>query len=325
MKRSCGVAVAVLGVVACKVAPIPSSQAYPAGTQFQAVDRVIDGTRLRMIDTGQGPAVVFLHGFGASIYSWRYQLAPVLDAGYRVIAVDLRGFGFSDRPDSGYTNADYVRLALALMDTLGISDAVLVGHSMGAAVAGEVALTAPDRVRGLVLMAPAGCPPLPRELRWSFLAKLKIRLLSRGTVRKTLRHMFADPALVTEADVDQYYAPVVAPGAGSTLRRVISTFRFDALCGRLGGLQVPTMVLWGAADHAIPFEAASRLAHELPRSAFIMVPKAGHNLQEEVANKVNRYLIDFLRNGLPEVPPDLAAAGHSSSGARSRPSRTRGD
>src|SRR5579859_2773664 len=87
---------------ACRAAPIAASQRYPAGTSFREQYRTIDGTRLRLIDSGNGTPVVFIHGIGASLYSWRRQLEPVVSAGYRVIVFDNRGFGFSDKPAHGY-------------------------------------------------------------------------------------------------------------------------------------------------------------------------------------------------------------------------------
>jgi len=87
--------------------------------------------------------VVFIHGLGASLYAWRKNLAPVMAAGYRVVALDLLGFGSSDKPAHGYTNAAYAQLVVALMDSLHLPDAVLVGHSMGGAIAAEVAITFP--------------------------------------------------------------------------------------------------------------------------------------------------------------------------------------
>ncbi|PYO82541.1 MAG: alpha/beta hydrolase, partial [Gemmatimonadetes bacterium] len=137
---------------ACRTAPIPEDQRYPAGTDFTARYVVVDGTRIRYIDAGRGPSVVFLHGLGASMYAWRNTLAAVRAAGYRVVAFDNRGFGFSDKPPHGYDNAAYARLLAAFMDSLHVADAVLVGHSMGGAIAAEAAIAWPDRVRGLVLI-----------------------------------------------------------------------------------------------------------------------------------------------------------------------------
>src|SRR5207247_396443 len=163
-----------------RAAPIPADAAYPAGTPFRAQYRVVDGTRLRMIDTGRGTPVVFIHGFGASLYSWRKTLPPVVTAGYRVTAVDNRGFGFSENP--------------------------------------------------------AG--------------------LSRSRC--------AGPGVGPGAAVDQYSAPVQDPAYGRALRGVLRQFRFDTLVGRLAGVDVPTLVVWGAADRWIPLRVGTRLASDLP-------------------------------------------------------------
>src|SRR5207247_2000425 len=106
--------------------------------------------------------VVFIHGFGASMYGWRYQLPVVVAAGYRVVVIDNRGFGFSDKPAHGYTSAAYAHLIVSLLDSLGIASAVLVGHSMGGAIAAEVALAHPDRGPGTGRRAGADADPLGR-------------------------------------------------------------------------------------------------------------------------------------------------------------------
>ena len=108
----------------CRAPALPEAQLFPAGTQFTARYLLVDGTRIRYLDTGRGPPVVFLHGLGASMYAWRKNIAPMAAAGFRVIAFDSRGFGFSDQPESGYDNAAYARLTVALLDSLRLPDAV---------------------------------------------------------------------------------------------------------------------------------------------------------------------------------------------------------
>jgi pimeloyl-ACP methyl ester carboxylesterase len=301
-----------LVATACRAAPIPESQRYPAGTSFRATDRVVEGTRLRVIDAGTrgGAPVVFIHGLGASLYSWRHTLPAVLAAGYRVIAFDNRGFGFSDRPAHGYSNPAYARLVTALLDSLGVASAVLVGHSMGGAIAAEVALAHPDRVRGLVLIDAAGYgvrwPGILKLARCPVIGAVATGLRARWTAGRLLRSTYADPAKVTEADVDQYYAPVPQPDYGRALRSVLREFRFDTLVGRLGAIQAPTLVLWGTEDRWIPLRDGSRLAAELSRAAFIAIPHAGHAAAEEAPDEVNRLLIAFLKEGLPRIPENLA-------------------
>ncbi|HEX9611591.1 MAG TPA: alpha/beta hydrolase [Gemmatimonadales bacterium] len=297
-------------LAACRAAPIPSDQRFPAGTRFRDGYRAVDGTRLRMVDTGRGSPVVFLHGFGASLYTWRKTLAPVAAQGYRVIAIDNRGFGFSDKPARGYGNAAYARLVVALLDSLGVSSAVLVGHSMGGAIAAEVALAHPDRVRGLVLIAGAGYgirwPASLKLARWPVLGRVATALRGRWITGRLLRSTYADPSRVTERDVDQYYAPVPEADYGRALRGVLREFRFDSLVGRLGAIEAPTLVLWGAEDRWIPLSTGRRLASELPRAAFVVIPNAGHASPDEAPDEVNRFLIAFLKEGLPRIPEDLA-------------------
>src|SRR6266571_1209063 len=143
-------------LAACRAAPIPPAQRYPAGTSLTAKYIVVAGTRLRYVESGNGPSVVLIHGFGGSIYGWRRTIEPLAAAGFHVVAFDAKGFGFSDKPAHGYSNGDYARLVLALVDSLHLPDPVLVGHSMGGAIAAEAALRAPDRIRGLVLVDAAG-------------------------------------------------------------------------------------------------------------------------------------------------------------------------
>ena len=311
----------VLLASACSAAPIPESQQYPAGTPFRARYRTVDSTRLRLIDTGNGTPVVLIHGFGASLYGWRHQLPPLVAAGYRVVALDNRGFGFSDKPAHGYTNASYAHLVVSLLDSLGIASAVLVGHSMGGAIAAEVALNYPDRVRGLVLIDAAGYgvrwPGVLRVARWRFVGAIATSFRSRWVTGRVLRSTFADPTKVTEADVDQYYAPVPDPGYGRALRGVLREFRFDSLGGRLSHVQAPTLILWGDADRWIPLRDGTRFAHELPRSEFVVLTRTGHDAPEESPDQVNRYLLDYLKEGLTRIPENVAWYTPSSRSLRS--------
>lgn len=298
---------ALLGALACRAAPIPATAMYPAGTPFRTTDVTLEGTRLRVIDTGRGPAVVFIHGFAASLYSWRHQLPVVVAAGHRVVAFDNRGFGLSDRPARGYDNAAYARLVVTLLDSLGVADAVLVGHSMGGAIAAEVALVAPARVRGLVLLDPAGYgTSTPRADRQPLLVAAGVNLVTRATTGAFLRALYADPGRVSVEDVDQYYAPLASRTGRAGLRRVLAAFDFAGLRGRAGEVNAPTLVLWGQADRLIPFAAAAGLAKDLPRAAFVLIRSAGHHPHEERPDEVNPLLLGFLRSGLPAIPPDLA-------------------
>ena len=236
-----------------------------------------------------------------------------MQAGFRVIAFDNRGFGESEKPPTGYRNVDYERLATALLDSLHIQDAVLVGHSMGGAIAAEVAIRDPRRVRGLVLIGAAGLgarePLLFKVARWPVLGPLMVSFRGRSLTERLLRSTYADPEKVTPADVDQYYAAVAYPAYGAALRAVLREFDFNALDGRLERIQPATLLIWGAEDRWVPLGAGRAIAAQLLRAAFVIVPHAGHAVQEEAPAETNRFLIRFLTQGLPRVPENLAWVG----------------
>ncbi|HET7790507.1 MAG TPA: alpha/beta hydrolase [Gemmatimonadales bacterium] len=300
----------LLGASGCRARPLPESAVYPAGTPLATHYVMVNGTRLRYVATGKGPAVVFIHGFGASLYGWRKNLEPIANAGYRVVAFDNRGFGWSDKPAKGYTAEDYAALVLGLLDSLDLPDVVLVGHSMGGAVALETALLAPHRVRGLVLLDPAGFgtrwPFLLKVARWPLVGPLVTGMRNRWVVGRILRSTYADPSKVTDLDVDQYYAPVPDPSYGRSLRGVLREFRFDGLRGRLGAIEQPTLLLWGEKDRWIPLSVGRAMASELPRVAFVPIQGAGHATPEEAPLEVNNLIIAFLKEGVSKAPENLA-------------------
>jgi len=305
-----GAAAVLLLTAACRAAAIPESQRFPAGSALVARTITADGTRLRYVESGHGPPILLIHGLGASVYAWRKTIGPLADAGFHVVAFDNRGFGASAKPATGYANGELAALVVALMDSLHFADAVVVGHSMGGAIAGEVALRYPDRVRGLVLIDAAGYgirePLVLRLASVPLVGAIATALRGRHGVERLLRFTYANPSRVTQSDVDQYYAPVAASDFGPAFRAVLREFKFTALRGRLSDVRAPTLVLWGAGDRLIPPSLGRAMATDLQRGAFVLVPDAGHNVQEEAPDEVNRTLIAFLREGLPRTPPNLA-------------------
>jgi len=304
---------AVMLLSACRAAPIPPTARYPAGTSFVPRYVRVDGANIRYIDAGQGTPVIFLHGLGTSMYAWRGILAPIESAGFRVIALDMRGFGFSDKPAHGYSNADYRRFVIAFMDSLHLPDAVLVGHSWGGAIAAQCAITDPGRIRGLVLISAVGFgvrhPMVLRMFGWPMVGHVASALRSRWMTGRILKSAYADPRKVRAEDVDQYYAPVAEPDFGRALRGVMHEFRFNSLSGHLSNVQTPALVLWGEQDDWMPPALARAIASELPRVAYLSIPNAGHALPDEAPAEVSRLVIAFLRDGVPAAPPDLASRG----------------
>ena len=299
------------------VTPEPATEAAADETGPAPRDIEASGRRIRILDLGGGDAVpvVFVHGFGGDLQGWMFT-QPALAESRRAIALDLPGHGGSVK-EVGAGDAETLAAAVAdAIGALGIERAHLVGHSMGGAIAAEVALRYPDRVRGLVLIDAAGFgvrwPGALRVGRWPGAGGVAAALRGRWMTGRVLRSTYGDPSKVKEEDVDQYYAPVAEPGYGRALRGVLREFRFDTLVGRMSAVAAPTLVLWGSADSWIPVRDGGRLATELPRGAFVVLPGIGHAAAEENPDEVNHLLVAFLKEGLPRVPENLAWSTPSS-------------
>jgi 4,5:9,10-diseco-3-hydroxy-5,9,17-trioxoandrosta-1(10),2-diene-4-oate hydrolase len=267
----------------------------------------LDGVRVRYLRAGTGTPVVLLHGFASSVYTWK-DVLPALARRHDVLALDLPGFGASDQP-LDLSAELYPKVVAGLMDRLGLGRSALVGNSMGAAVAVQLAATSPDRVDRLVLIDAAGFnlaqadrPALLRlALSAAGVALFERLPLRRTAVRLGLRQVFEDRALLTDERVEEYLAPLARPGALRSMRSLALSRGqdwsiFPSLAARV---RVPTLILWGAADRWIPLAQADRFASAIPGSRKVVLPACGHVPQEERPDEVLRLLVEFLGDGAP--------------------------
>jgi pimeloyl-ACP methyl ester carboxylesterase len=249
---------------------------------------------------GQGEAVVLLHGFGASSYSWR-RMIPQLAKSFHVVAPDFSGFGYTERPrtPASYTRQGQEALVLGVLDALGIDRAHVVGHSYGGGLALYLAARHPERVRSLVLID--STKPSYANDRRSRVGSLRplvagaVHLLLRpGVVRKRLAGTFHDRALATPELARAYQERLAIEGAVDAYRGLTRPVRDDygvdlAQIGR------PALVLWGADDPLIPLEAGRRAAAALG-ARFEVMDATGHVPMEERPEELLRLLLPFLES-----------------------------
>lgn len=251
-----------------------------------------DDLFLRAVRAGQGDTTVLLiHGYAESLMAYR----PIFDrlaSRSKVVAVDMPGFGLSDKPESGYTLEDYVRRMSDFIDRHIEGPVVLVGHSMGGEVAAAVAIEKPDRVVGLVLIASAG---------WG-LSETYHTLIGQG--RGVLGWINAaagelviplyDSNWLSQPDEWSTYDPLLDPSYRAASSEVLRQFDFAALRNRFSEISQPTMLIWGQRDPTTPFEFGLEMERAIPCSEMFTVTRTLHRPHQTEPDSVLSAIRKFL-------------------------------
>ena len=247
----------------------------PAKAKYLAVD----GVHLRALDQGTGPAVVLLHGFASSLDTWRPVL-PALTRAHRVVAVDLMGFGWSDRPERDYSPQAQAQLVLKALDQLGVRQFDVVGHSWGASVALSVAAAAPGRVRRVALYSAwVFREQQPAFFHWARvpgIGELLVRLFydQRALDRMTLA--FHDPGRLKMPLALAVERALRRPGTKRAALAAIRGMMAHPVEPALEAIQAPALLLWGEEDRVAALHHARRLASVLPQADLRTYAGCGH-------------------------------------------------
>ncbi len=259
------------------------------------------GTRLHVRDTGPrgAPAVILVHGFGASLQTWDAWTA-VLEVDHRVVRLDLPGSGLSPPDTSGnYADDRTIELLMALQDRLKLPRSSFIGHSIGGRIAWKFAALHPERVDRLVLVAPDGFASpgfaygQAPEVPWVLGAMRYV--LPKALLKMNLEPAYADPAFLTDAVTTRYHDLLLAPGARQAmLMRMKQTVLVDPL-PLLRRIQAPTLLVWGEQDAMIPIGNSADYLKAIPNVRLEAIPGAGHLPQEEAAERSIEGVRAFLR------------------------------
>ena len=266
----------------------------------------VDGLRVHYQEAGdkRAPALVLIHGFTSSTLVWSKVFLRLAEAGYRVIAPDMLGYGYSAKPRNGeYTIAGQARLLTRLLDALGIPRAIFIGSSYGGAVAATCGLDYPDRVEKLILVgAVNNNRPLEFMLMRVFGSPVvgdvvsPLLIGSRRLLRRRMKRVYDEHAWVMdERRVDARHLPL---RAARTHRAIINTVRrWDAerISRDAHLITQPTLLLWGENDREIPLSDGERLHAEIPGSRLIVFLKCGHLPHEEYPEAFTNVVIDFCK------------------------------
>jgi epoxide hydrolase 4 len=299
-----------------------SDRAGPRESQVSVAPEVVDGVseayadvngvRLHYAEAGSGPLVVLLHGFPAFWYSWRHQIPALAQAGYHVVAPDMRGYNLSSKP-SGWRAYDAESLAgdiAGLIRHFGVEEAYVAGHDWGAAVAYLTAMEHPEVVKRLaILNVPHPARMLAsfrtsRQLRKSwymFFFQLPVipeRLLAArdfAAAKRALR--IESPHAFSDAEVERYVEAWSQPGA---LTAMLNYYRAAlrrsprSAKARMRRIDAPVLVIWGERDSVLGSELAEPEARWVSDVRVERLPKASHWVQNDAPERVNELLTGFF-------------------------------
>ncbi|NCB31064.1 MAG: alpha/beta hydrolase [Clostridia bacterium] len=274
----------------------PQVEAEPA---FETV-------RIHYMEEGDGEPLVLVHSVGQSIYTWRslfYNLAQ----NYRVIAVDLPGFGYSSRPEEySYTIEEQSRTLEMFLDAIGIESAHFMAFSMGGAYLMDFCLRRPERVGRVVLLTPGGMTPeMPMPIKLldsTIFGGIASILFGVRTVENVLSECFFDQTVGIKPDViEEYYKTICDSASRRALRMSFHNFEDQTLVNRLRAAEMPVLVLLGAEDKWRSPAQIELFHAAIPEAGYSLIRNAGHLLHEEKPDKVLAAILEFI----PVICPDM--------------------
>ncbi len=272
--------------------PGAHNEAYPAD-DLDAVARVVHvgGERVRIVESGpqDGFPIVLLHGWGASAYNFRGVLSALGRAGFHAIAPDLRGHGWSETrfAPGAWSAAAMAQWVQQILDAVGVRRCVLVGQSIGGAIALDAAALLGDRVGALVLLAPIGFTKvrrvhLARRMRWWHPASTP-----RWIVSTILRRIYGSRGQWTQRDLEEYWIPLRRRDVVEAILQSVREFDFtprNPVSLQLGDCRV--VIRFGERDRLIPHRAAVLHARRFQGADIAVLPDVGHVPAEEVPDEM---------------------------------------
>jgi pimeloyl-ACP methyl ester carboxylesterase len=274
----------------------------PIATQRRKTMKVdINGVGIHYVERGQGNPLLLLHGHGESVYTWRHNiesLAPV----FKVYAIDLKGFGDSDKPlDGDYSVQAMAELVLDFMDALGVKEkATIVCRSFSGKIGVRAVLKEPSRFNGLALLGSA----IGEFDIWpEFLAMAEpgageeiMKVYNEENMAPAVERIHDVSYMVTREDIVEFLKPSKSSESINAYLSYFRNFISDggSLIDEVGGISVPTLIIWGQNDQFISSEHGVLLNEKIPRSKLAVVGNGGHNVHEDQPDEVNRLIIGFF-------------------------------
>ena len=266
----------------------------------------LDSIHLKWTSYGEGTPIVFLHGFGASSYTWHHLIKP-LSPHYKLYLVDLKGFGSSPKPRDGkYSIFDQARLVKQFVQENHLDSYILAGHSYGGGVALALSVSylneSQNPIKKLILVDNAAYPQtfpfFIKALRIPILGRLGLSIIpTKMNVKSVLNLAFFDKRNISTEMINEYSRALGMPGGKYALRQVARQIlppEMTELMNQYHNISIPVMIVWGRQDEVIPLEIGERLNHELSNSTLAVIENCGHHPHEEKPKEFIALVKDFL-------------------------------
>lgn len=268
----------------------------------------VDGIRVHYQDFGRptAPTILLIHGYTASVYIWKTAAPLLAKAGFRVIAIDLVGFGYTEKPRwFPYTIAAQARLVSRFMNRIGVGQATLVGSSYGGAVSATLALDYPERVEKLVMLDAVINDDLKShpvlklvayrgvgEVLTPFLSDstMLMRHRMKGTIARSNHH------LINEDRVQSVRRPLYAADGHHSLLATSRNWDANRIEADAHLIEQPTLIVWGEEDTVTPLKDGYKLHQEILHSRFVIIKDCGHVPQEERSDLFAKIVTEFCRD-----------------------------
>jgi Predicted hydrolases or acyltransferases (alpha/beta hydrolase superfamily) len=260
----------------------------------------VQGIKTFYVERGKGKTLLFLHGWGASSYSWRNNFLFLCQA-FHAIAIDLKGFGLTEKPKGNYDLNEFTEHVKKFIDLLGLEKVSLVGNSMGGSIAINLAYNYDkviDRViliNSTVIANNNSIPFLFRIISIKPIGELlSFFMINKRTVVNTLNQVYYNKDKINEESIDGYYKPLKLKGTRRVLLNSLRNISKFNISDYLEKLNKKFLIIWGEKDPWLPVEHAYIIHKKIKNSKLIIIPETGHVPHEEKPEIVNEAIINFM-------------------------------
>jgi len=304
----------VLFLVLPYLIPAPVNKYKTTGLAILANPRLFPGEIIDVegqsiyvedLNTQSDNVVTFIHGFGGSSFTWRDNKQFFVDRGYRVVLIDLPGFGLSNVGfGANYSHAQQATVVKNVLLKLGIEKTDLIGHSMGSNIAIHFAQNNPEMVKRLVIVDGSVVENSSSNFFSSLINQDPLRrwgnlmlswLYTKDTFSNTLKSAYFDPVKMTEDTLKGYYLPLEIEGWQDALLGITRDASNNVIPKSLSTVNIPTSIIWGSNDSWIPKSQGELLQQKISNSSFVLISNSGHLPMEENPQEFNSSLLELIK------------------------------